>query len=185
MKLDTAGMGSPARRSVGGRRGCRRGALTLEIAIAAGIFGFLATGGLALTLGAAKGWDTGTGKSESDTQASLALQKIAREVTDAKSAVASQNGAQLTVQMPWLNDQGCYDRAFDGDEVTFYVSNGNLYRRVNGGTGVILTRDIGTPNFSVTGGMVNLVLRSRVTAGRHESETEFSQAVTLRNHEAE
>lgn len=180
MKSNRGPFGLPAPPLCRTLRRCRRGGITLEIAVAAGLFGLLATGGLALSLAAARGWDTGAGKSESDTSASLALQKVAREVTDGKSAEVSADG-RLTVQMPWLNDQGCYDRAFDGDELAFYTSEGKLYRQANGGTAQLIARNISETNFSVTNGMVNLAIRSQVRAGRHEMGTEFNQSVTLRN----
>jgi hypothetical protein len=183
MRFQFSSSDGTGRRHAPRRKGWRAGWTAAEILIATSIFGFLATGGLSLFLGAAKGWDGGSGKSESDTNASLALQLVAREVQDAKSATVSSDGNALTLQMPLVNDQGCYDRAFDGDQLQYYISNNTLYQRANGGTPRLLAREISDVTFSQSGGIVNLLVHARVRTGQKWMETEFKQAVALRNRE--
>jgi hypothetical protein len=92
---------------------------------------------------------------------------------------------QLTVQLPEVNDQGAYDRAFDGDQVTFYVSGGNLYSQVNGGSAELFARGITAATFTVAAGMVTLSCTGQGESGQKTMQTEFSQKVLLRNYVAE
>jgi type II secretory pathway pseudopilin PulG len=158
----------------------RRGVTTAEILIGSSILGFMMTGILSLTLSTVTGWQRGSSQSESENAASLALQALARDIADAKRAQVNADGS-LTVQMPLVNDQQCFDRSFDGDQVTYYVSSGSLYRKVNSQTGVLFARGVSAVQFAESNGIVTLTLTARITAGRETKETRLVQSVALRN----
>jgi hypothetical protein len=127
---------------------------------------------LLCTLGS---WDTGTSKALSDTAASLALQKAAREIMYGKSATWSDN--ILTVVMP------------DGSNLQFYLSSSTLYRRQGStGSGTTLATGITafTPTLERNDGTdrtVTLAITAQVRTGIHGMQTQFSEVVALRNHD--
>jgi hypothetical protein len=166
------------------RSGRHAGTTLLELMIALGIFTTLMSGVISLFVTSAHSWDRGSGKNDSDTAASLAVQQVIEELTEGKSATVGTDGS-LTVQLPWLNDQNCYDRAFDGDLVKYYVSGGNLYRKVNTAPGKILTRGIVSATFTESNGMVTLAITAQAQVGQEVAQTRFNQTVTLRNRDVE
>lgn len=162
----------------------RPGITTAEVLIASTLLGFMMTGMLSLTLGTVKSWERGSSKSSSETASSLALQRLMREITDGKWARVNADGS-LTVQMPMVNDQECYDRAFNGDQVTYFVSDGALYRQVNAATATLFAREIGAVQFTESSGIVAITLTAQSEAGRETKQTQFVQSVALRNRDLE
>jgi hypothetical protein len=162
--------------------GARAGMTTVEMVVAAGALSVVTTGVLSLLVTALGGWGNGSGKSHSETAASLAVQKAAREITDGKSAAVSSG--ILTVQMPLINNQGNYDRANNGNQVKLYLSNGTLYRQLNTNTPVSLATDITGAAFSVSGNTVTLAITAKGRNGKNTMQTQFTQVVALRNVDA-
>jgi type II secretory pathway pseudopilin PulG len=145
------------------RRG-RAGTTLVEVLVVFGIISIFTTALFALFLGSLKTYDTGSSKGVSDTNVSLALQKAARAIDDGMTA--SVSSGQLTVQYPWVNAQGDYDRSLLGDTVKLYVS------------------DITTATFSVSGGSVTVTLTGQGRLGKDTQTTQMSQVVALRNYDA-
>jgi type II secretory pathway pseudopilin PulG len=151
----------------------------VEVMVVMGIFAIFTTSLFSLFLGALGSWDKGSGKGLSDTTASLALQKAAREIADGKSA--SVSSGTLTVQMPLLNNQGNYERDSNGDVVKLYVSGSTLYRQTNSNTAVSLATDIASATFSVSGSTVTITITAQGRTGKNNMQTQMTQIVTLRN----
>jgi Tfp pilus assembly protein PilV len=162
----------------------RRGVTTAEVLFASTILGFMMTGMLSLTLSTVRSWEQGSSRSDSENAASLALQELARDITDAKWASVNADGS-LTVQMPLVNDQECFDRAFDGDQVTYFVSGSTLYKQVGAAAATLFARDINSAQFTQSNGVVGLTITARTEAGRETKDVQFTQSVALRNRDLE
>jgi type II secretory pathway pseudopilin PulG len=163
------------------RRG-RAGTTLVEVLVVFGIISIFTTALFALFLGSLKTYDTGSSKGVSDTNVSLALQKAARAIDDGMTA--SVSSGQLTVQYPWVNAQGDYDRSLLGDTVKLYVSANKLYQQINSSTATVLASDITTATFSVSGGSVTVTLTGQGRLGKDTQTTQMSQVVALRNYDA-
>jgi hypothetical protein len=161
------------------RGGFRAGITLMETLVVLGIFAVFTTALISLFVGSLGSWDKGSGKGLSDTTASLALQKAAREIVDGKSA--SVSSGTLIVQMPLLNSQGNYERDSDGDVVRLYVSSGILYRQTNSSTAVVLAKDIVSATFTVSNSMVTIAITAQGRTGKNIMQTQMTQIVTLRN----
>jgi hypothetical protein len=159
----------------------RPGVSLVEALVVFGIISVLTTGLFSLLLTSLRSYDTGSGKSLSDSAASLGIQKAAREIGDGMSA--SVSSGQLTVQLPLVNNQGNYDRATAGNTVKLYVSSNKLYRQINTNTASVLAEDISAATFSVSGGSVTITLTGRGQTGKQLMTTQMSQVVALRNYD--
>jgi type II secretory pathway pseudopilin PulG len=160
----------------------RPGITLVEVMVVLGLIAVITTGLMSLFLGALGTYDKGSGKSLSDTVASLALQKAAREIADGKSA--SVSGGVLTVQMPLVNSQGSYERASNGDQVKLYLSSGTLYKQVNSSTATALIKDVASASFSVSNGTVTLTITGQGRTGKNVMQTQMTEVVALRNVES-
>jgi type II secretory pathway pseudopilin PulG len=160
----------------------RAGVSLVEVMVVFGIISVFTTALFSLFLSSLKTYDRGSGKSLSDTNVSLALQKAAREIADGMTA--SVSGGQLIVQLPLVNNQGNYDRAVNGSTVKLYVSSNKLYKQINTSTATVLAKDITTATFSVSGGSVTVTLTGRGQTGKQTMTTQLSQVVALRNYDA-
>lgn len=160
----------------------RPGVSMIEVLVVFGILSVFTTGLFSLFLSSLRSYDTGSGKSVSDTAVSLGIQKAVREIEDGMSA--SVSSGQLTVQLPLVNNQGNYNRATAGNTVKLYVSSNKLYKQINTSTATVLAEDISAATFSVSGGTVTVTLTGRGQTGKQVMATEMSQVVALRNYEA-
>jgi hypothetical protein len=154
-------------------RRAHRGVTTGELMIAIALLSIFTTALYSVLLCTLGSWDSGTSKALSDTAASLALQKAAREIMYGKSATWSNN--ILTVTMP------------DGSNLQFYLSSSTLYRR-QGSTGSAVALATGitafTPTLARNDGtdpMVTLAITAQARTGKNAMQTQFSEVVALRN----
>jgi type II secretory pathway pseudopilin PulG len=156
----------------------------MELLVVLSLIGILTTGVLSLFSAAIQQWSRGSGKSESDDVASLAIQKIVRLIESGKSATASNNilGPGVSVLMPTLNDQGDYDRTGNGNTIRVYLSNSKVYYTVNAGTAVQIATGVTSFSYSISGGSVTLSLTISRQSGTKTSQTTFTQRVALRNY---
>jgi type II secretory pathway pseudopilin PulG len=161
---------------------CHSGVTLVEVMVVLGILTALTSALFSLLISSLWSWDRGSSKGQSDTTASIALQKVARAIADGKSA--SVASGQLTVQLPLVNNQGNYDRTSNGNTITVYLTGTTLYERVNSGTAVSLSTDITAASFAVSNGSVTLTLTARGQTGKNVMTTQFSQVVALRNYDA-
>jgi hypothetical protein len=154
----------------------------VEVMVVLGIMAVFTTALFSLLITSLWSWDRGSGKGQSDTTASIALQKVARAIADGMSATVS--GGQLTVQLPLLNNQNDYDRTANGDTVKIYLTGTTLYQQVNAGTATSLSTDITAAAFTVSNGSVTITLTAQGRTGKNIMTTQLSQVVALRNYDA-
>jgi type II secretory pathway pseudopilin PulG len=159
----------------------RRGVTMVEVLVVFGIIGIFTTALFSLFVGSLKTYDTSSGKSFSDTNVSLALQKAAREIADGMSA--SVSSGQLIVQLPQVNSEGNYERTVAGNTVRLYRSGTSLYRQINSSTATVLAKDISAASFAASGGSVTITLTGQGRTGMRTMTTQMSQVVALRNYE--
>jgi prepilin-type N-terminal cleavage/methylation domain-containing protein len=161
----------------------RRPGMTLvEVTVVLGIMAVLTSALFSLLISSLWSWDRGSSKGQSDTTASIALQKVARAIVDGKSATVSSG--QLTVQLPLVNDQGNYDRTSNGNTVKIYLTGTTLYQQINSGTAVSVSKDITAATFTTSNGSVTVSLTSRGQTGKNIMSTQLSQEIALRNYDA-
>ncbi len=159
----------------------RRGGMTLvEVMIVLGIISVMTSAVMSLLVTSLWSWDKGSGKGQSDTTVSIALQKATRAIADGMSA--SVSSGQLTVQLPNVNNQGDYDRNTNGNTVKIYVSGTTLYQQINSGTATSLSTNITGATFSVSNGSVTVTLTAKGQTGERVMTTQMSQVVALRNY---
>ncbi len=160
----------------------RAGTTMVEVMLVFGLMTVLTTGLFSLLLSSLNAYDNGSSKGISDTAASLALQKVTREIADGMSATVSSG--QLTVQLPLVNDQGNYDHSTAGNTVKLYVSSNKLYKQINSGTVTVLQSDVTSASFTVATGSVTVTITAQGQNGKNTLTTQMSQVVALRNYEA-
>jgi hypothetical protein len=154
-------------------RKARPGFTTGELMIAVGLLSIFTTALYSVLLCTLGIWDSATSKSLSDTAASLALQRVARDVMYGASATFSGN--ILTVTMS------------DGSSLQFYLSDRTLYRRPgSSGSAVALATGITafTPTLARNDGTdptVTLAITAQARTGKTGRQTQFSEVVALRN----
>jgi hypothetical protein len=160
----------------------RPGVTAVEVVIVLGLFSIMTTGLMTLFSMGLKQYQTGAGKGDADTQASLISQSMVIDIENGKSAANVNSG--LEVQMPGVNDQGDWDRSVSGDLVRYYASGGTLYRRVNGGLIATVTNGVQSFTYNIVGGNVTFTLTLSRQNGMKTSVTGFTQRVLLRNYVA-
>jgi hypothetical protein len=154
----------------------------VEVMVVLGIMAVFTSALFSLLITSLWSWDRGSAKGQSDTAASVALQKVARAIVDGKSA--SVSSGQLTVQLPLVNDQGDYDRTGNGNTVMIYLTGTTLYKQINSGTAVSLSKDITAVTFSASSGSVTVSVTAQGQTGKNIMSTQLSQVVALRNYDA-
>jgi prepilin-type N-terminal cleavage/methylation domain-containing protein len=161
----------------------RRAGMTLvEVLVVLGILAVLTSALFSLLITSLWSWDRGSGKGQSDTTASIALQKVVRAIADGKSA--SVTSGQLTVQLPLLNNQSDYDRSSNGNTVKIYLTGTTLYQQINAGTAAIVSKDITAATFTVSSRSITVSLTAQGRTGKNLMTTQMSQVVALRNYDA-
>ena len=128
-------------------------------------------------------WNSGMNKTNENDAVTLALQQISNEIRDGRSA--SITSGVLIVTFPkTLTDATTGEKVYDlsaDDPITrrYYISNGNLVRRV-GTNESIVRRGISTATFGASGGIVTMTLVGSITTGHDRCE--LTSRVTLRNY---
>jgi hypothetical protein len=154
----------------------------VEVMTALGIIAMLTSAVMSLFISALWSWDKGSSKGGSDTSVSLAVQKVARAITEGMSA--SVSSGQLTVQLPLVNDQGDYDRTQNGNTVKIYLTGTTLHEQINTGTATTLSSNITAATFTVSGGSVTVTLTAQGQTGERVMTTQLTGVVALRNYSA-
>ena len=154
----------------------------VEVLVVLGILAVLTSALFSLLISSLWSWDRGSGKGQSDTTASIALQKVVRAIADGMSA--SVTSGQLTVQLPLLNNQSDYDRTSNGNTVKIYLTGTTLYQQINSGTATIVSKDITAATFTVSSGTITVSLTAQGRTGKNLMTTQMSQVVALRNYDA-
>jgi hypothetical protein len=160
----------------------RRGATLPELMVVIGSFAFLLAGVVAMGVSSASEWGRGSTKLIADNDASLALQKLAKDARIGIRCYVNTDGTQLSVVLPVANAQGDFDRfTEDPAHVRYYLSSNTLYRQKGTGTPTVLADGINSVGFSVNGTQVQMTLRVRKQTGSRYGETTLKTQVTLRN----
>lgn len=172
----------------------RRGMTVVETVIAMTIVSMAGITLLAVLSQTLSGWSTGTSQDAATSAATLAVQKLSRDIRDGRKA--TESGGVLTVTFPRLltnpltNEQS-YDLSAD-DPVTrsYYIdyTNGNLMRKLGSASATILCRGItgptaagNPPPFGANGGTVTINLDSTGKIGGAEKTCRVTARVALRN----
>ncbi len=158
----------------------RRGATLPEIITTSGLFLLLLTGLIAMSIGASKGYSMDSSKMMADDSASVAVQSMAREIR-AGLRMSLSSSSSLSVVMPYVNEQGDYDRTRDGDTIYYYLSSGKLYRKRNAENARAVARGITLLEFTKNGIELGIKITSRQQIGTRISTTTLASQVILRN----
>ena len=157
----------------------------VEIMVVTGLLTMVTVSFVAMLIHSLRGWSSGTSSETSTSKATIAIQRLANDIRDARSAVVSSG--VLTVTFPnSVVDPGTGERIYDlssDDPVTrsYYVSGGNLVRTV-GGVTTILCRGVTTTTFHAWGGTVTITtLTSTDQEGTYTSTQQITGNIALRN----
>lgn len=162
----------------------KRGMTAVEMLISVAVLSVIGTALVAILAHSITGFSSGVSHEASISQATIALQKLANEIREAKSATVS--GEALVVTFPLaVEDPSTGERIYDisaNDPVTrsYYVSNGNLVRSVNG-TVSIVARGISSATFATSGRDVYITLTSSEQVGRKAASAQVTGRIALRN----
>lgn len=163
----------------------RRGVTLIEVMVTVGILSLVTAGLVSMLMQSLRGWSSGTSGGTSTAKGTFAIQRLASDIRDAKSAVVSSGRLVVTfpslVEDPSTGEQ-IYDLSSD-DPVTrsYYVSDGNLVRTA-GGTTVILCRGVTSASFHAWGGTVTVTtLTGSDCDGTHTATQEMTGSIALRN----
>ncbi|MGQ9580010.1 MAG: hypothetical protein ACUVT8_03585 [Armatimonadota bacterium] len=130
------------------------------------------------------GFSSGVSHEVSISQATIALQKLANEIREAKSAAVLGEALVVTftleVEDPSTGESVHDISANDPTTRTYYVSNGNLVRSVNGVVSV-LARGISSATFATSGRSVYVTLTSSEQVGRKTASAQETGRIALRN----
>lgn len=159
----------------------RRGITLPEVITTAALFMLLLTGLISMSLGASKGYSADSSKMMADDTVSTGLQAMAKEVRGGLRYSVNEAGNSLAVVMPYVNDQGDYDRTRDGDTIQYYLSSGNLYRKRNTENARVVGRNVSSLKFTKNGIELGIQMTCSQQVGTRTSVTTMNTQVTLRN----
>ncbi len=161
-----------------------KGVTVVEALISVSVVSLIGTALVALLVHSLAGFGSGASQEASISQATIALQKLANDIREAKSATVS--GGVLTVTFPLRIQNpatGEYIYDLTGESPTtqrYYVSNGNLVRNVGGNTS-ILARGITSATFAASAREVYATLTSEEQVGKGKASTVVTGRIALRN----
>jgi len=165
----------------------RKGMTLIEMVVTVLILTMAAAAFLAMSISSLRGWSSGTSKETSNSQVTIATQKLANEIRDARTATVSTDKKTLTVTFPrLLTDPTTHEQIYDlsANDPTprsYYISNGNLVRNA-GGQITILARGVTAAEFGASGGTVSITLTSSEQVGTYQSSDQVTSRITLRNY---
>lgn len=171
--------------SIGSRR--RRGVSAAEVVTVATIFVTMLGGMVSLGINSAVQYSADSSKMLADSDASLALHILAREMRTGLRATVGNNGKEVTVVMPAVNGQGDYDRFTEGASLRYYLDNSakRLYRQQGTSTPKLLGDNVTGLQFVASGSQLAITLTTRQQVGRKVKQTVLKTSVTLRNEPAQ
>ena len=162
-----------------------RGMTLIEVVITAGVLALLGTGLLTMLMQSLRSWSSGTSDEAANSAATTALQRLAYDIREGRSATSV--GSQLTVTFPkTITDPITGEKAYDpilNDPVTrsYYVSNGNLVRNTAGSI-TILGRGISdATTFSAASDYVDVTIASDQKFGTTTHTQKAVGHIAMRN----
>ncbi len=164
-------------------RSTRRGAGLVEVIVVSGLFVVLLFGLVTVGVNAASQYATDSSKMMADSDASMALQSIARDVRNGIRATVSSDGRSITVVMPVVNTQGDYDRYAEGSLARYFLNTTTkrLCKQVGTNTPTTLGDNITDVQFTASGSEIGISLTARMRNGGKTKQTVLSTNVALRN----
>lgn len=162
------------------------GMTAIEVMLSMFILALLSIGMLSMVLQGLRCWSKGAGNEAAGSSVTIALQRLAYEIRDARSATVT--GSQLVVTFPLvLTDPTTHETAYDAaldDPITrsYYISDGNLVKTVNGATTVLARRVSDIKDIQASGNGVDLTIESAQQLGTTVCTQQATGHITLRNH---
>lgn len=158
----------------------------IEVAMTAGILTLLGAGLLTMLMQSLRGWSSGAGDEAANSAATTALQRLAYDIREGRSATIINS--QLIVTFPkTITDPVTGEQAYDpirNDPVTrsYYVSNGNLVCNTAGSI-KILGRGISAgTTFSAASNNVDVTIVSDQRLGAEARTQRATGHITMRNY---
>lgn len=174
-----------------------RGSTSVEAVISISLISMMSLVLVAMLIGAMTAWCSGTGSETANSSVTIAIQKLANDIRDGKSASVSSN--MLTVTFPkkvthLVTGETIYDlSSTDPETHLFYLDDkGNLWRKVGANAAEVFARGIYVPDptktgdpapppFSAQNGEVNVMLKGMEQVGTKVSAHQVVTRITLRN----
>lgn len=162
----------------------RRGMTLVEVVVASSVLTMITISLVAMLVHSLTGWSSGTSKDTAVTKVTVALQRLATDIRDGRSAQVVSG--RLVVTFPALMTDGSTgEQVYDlstNDPVTrsYYVLNGNLVRN-RAGTIAIIERGISAATFGASGGTVTVTLTGADQEGTYSATRQITGRITLRN----
>jgi len=165
----------------------RKGMTLVETVLAMVIMCMIGAGLVTTLVQSLRGWSSGAGDEAANSAATIAVQKLAYDIRDARKATAANN--QLTVTFPLkvtdsITNETVYDPvANDPVTRTYYVNaSGNLVRVVNGVT-TVLAKNLSPTQCILTGsnGIADVIMVSVRQVGMKSCTQQAKARISLRN----
>lgn len=165
------------------------GMTVMEVMIAMSVIAIMSVCLVAILLQSIRGWSNGVGTEAASTTATLALQRLYYDIRDGRSAtITGSTIKKIVVTFPLtITDAGTGEKAYDAVQNdpltrTYYVSNGNLVREINGVTSVLAYRVTALKDPTVSGNGIDLTIESEQRVGSTSCGQQVKGHITLRNH---
>jgi len=157
-----------------------------EVIVAMGVLALVGACLMSVLMQGLRGWSSGAGDEAANSIATTALQRLAYDIREARTATT--NGSQLTVTFPLtITDPTTKQTAYDptlNDPVarTYYVdNNGNLVRNA-GGVITILRRGVTSVTFAAAANSVEITVTATQRLGTSDRTGQAKGRVTFRNY---
>ncbi len=164
-----------------------RGMTLLEAAVCIAILVMAGAALFTMIVGSIRGWSSGVGKDTTNSQATLAMQRLSVDIRDARTATPSDDKKTLNVTFPSLitdpgtNEQVYHPGANDPVIRHYYVNDdGNLVRQA-GDEITVIGPGVSSVEFGALGGTVSVKLTSSGQVGTASSEQVVRGRISLRN----
>ena len=163
----------------------RRGITLIEMLVTAAVLSLATVALVSLLVNSLTGWNSATARDTTTSHATVALEKLSKDIRDGKQAQVSPGA--LVVTFPRINvdastGESIYD-ASASDPVTrsYYVSGGNLVRSMSG-VASTLARGVTSATFGAAGGTVSVTLTVWEQVGNRSATRELTGRIALRNY---
>jgi hypothetical protein len=157
----------------------------VEVMVAAGLLTLVLGVFVSMLIQSLRGWGTGISGGASTSKGTIAIQRLANDVRDGKSAKVVSGVLVVTFPVKITDSASqktMYNLSADDTATrSYYVSNGNLVRTVGSNT-TVLCRGVKEVRFSAFGGTITITtLTGRDEEGMHVAEEKLTGSIALRN----
>ncbi len=165
-----------------------RGFTLVEMVVSTVILSMLSIALAGLLVHTLRGWSAGTAQVATAGATTIAMQKLASDIRDGRSATVSTDNKTLTVTfLGTITDATTGETIYDpsgGAPVTtrsYYISNGNLVRSI-GSSVTIIGKGATSAEFHASYGLVNITLKSTEQISSKLVSLEINERINLRNY---